>query len=290
VVACDIARDFGMIPKIANGLLETVSLDFLDATVVREVVRGADWVFHLVGTTLPASSNANMTFDVESNLVPTIHLLEACADHGVSSLVFASSGGTVYGSPAGLPVGEDAPKDPIVSYGIIKLAIEKYCHLFRHLRGLRAVCLRLANPYGPRHVGTAQGAIPVFFKCVLADKPIVIWGDGSVVRDYIYVEDAARAFQLAAEYRGPYREFNVGSGIGRSLNELVAEIRAVTGRPCQVIYEPGRAFDIQQIYLDPSRARDELGWVPVVPLRQGLQLTWKVMLEAHQDLGASARP
>lgn len=279
VIACDIARDFGMVPRMTADRLETVSLDFLDAAVVRNVVRGADWVFHLVGTTLPASSNANMVFDVESNLVASVHLLEACADNGVSRLVFASSGGTVYGPPRSVPVSEDAPTNPIVSYGIVKLAIEKYCSLFSSLRGLKTVCLRLANPYGPRHVGTAQGAIPVFFKCILADKPIVIWGDGSVVRDYLYVEDVAHAFCLAAEYAGDQRVFNVGSGVGVSINQLLAEIRAVVQRPCRVEYEAARSFDVPQVYLDISRARNELRWSPKVTLREGLQLTWNAIIE-----------
>jgi UDP-glucose 4-epimerase len=274
VVACDITRDFGMIPKTETGRLETVTLDFLDAAVVRNVVQGADWVFHLVGTTLPAGSNANMAFDVESNLVASIHLLEACADGGVSQLVFASSGGTVYGPPTSVPVCEEAPQDPLVSYGIVKLAVEKYCNLFSRLHGLKTVCLRLANAYGPRHVGATQGAIPVFLKCILADRPIVIWGDGSVIRDYVYVEDVAHAFQLAAAYEGDQRVFNIGSGVGVSLNQLLTEIQAVIQRPCRVVYEGGRSFDVSQIYLDISRARKELKWSPKVTLREGLQLTW----------------
>jgi UDP-glucose 4-epimerase len=220
-----------------------------------------------------------MVFDIESNLVAGLHLLEACADSGVSRVVFASSGGTVYGPPTSVPVPEDAPTDPIVSYGIIKLAVEKYCGLFSSLRGLKTVCLRLANVYGPRHVGTTQGAIPVFLKCILADKPIVIWGDGSVVRDYIFVEDVAQAFRLAAEYAGDQRLFNIGSGVGVSINQLLTEIRSVVQRPCRVEYEGSRSFDVPQIYLDVSRARNELGWSPRVALREGLQLTWNAMLE-----------
>jgi UDP-glucose 4-epimerase len=286
VIACDIARDFGMIPVVPNDRLETVSLDFLDAAVVRNVVEGADWVFHLVGTTLPASSNANMVFDVESNLVASLHLLEVCADSGVSRLVFASSGGTVYGLPRSVPVSEDAPTDPIASYGIVKLAVEKYCSLFRSLRGLKTVCLRLANPYGPRHVGTAQGAIPVFLKCVIAEKPIVIWGDGSVVRDYVYVEDVAQAFRLAAEYAGDQRVFNIGSGMGMSINQLITEIQAVVQRPCRVEYAEARSFDVPQIYLDISRARNDLKWNPKVTLREGLRLTWDAILK-HNHVPSS---
>ncbi len=289
VIACDITRDFSMIPRVPTGRLETVTVDFLDSALVRNVVRGAEWVFHLVATTLPATSNANMVFDIESNLAASVHLLEACADTGVSKLLFASSGGTVYGSPTILPVSEEAATDPIVSYGITKLAIEKYCNLFTRLRGLKAVCLRLANAYGPRHVGSIQGAIPVFLKCILAGKPIVIWGDGSVVRDYVYVEDVARAFQLAAEYAGEQRVINIGSGTGVSIRQLLAEIEAVVQRPCGVEFQGGRPFDISQIYLDIARARRELNWSPRVMLREGLQLTWNAMLESGQSAVATAK-
>jgi UDP-glucose 4-epimerase len=289
VIACDITRDFSTIPRMPTQQLETVTLDFLDSATVRNVVQGADWVFHLVATTLPATSNANMAFDIESNIAASVHLLEACADTGVSKLVFASSGGTVYGSPTILPVPEEAATDPIVSYGITKLTIEKYCNLFSRLRGLKTVCLRLANAYGPRHVGTIQGAIPVFLKCILAGKPIVIWGDGSVVRDYVYVEDVAHAFQLAAEYAGERRVINIGSGTGVSLRQLLAEIQDVVQRPCRVEFERGRPFDISQIYLDITRARNELNWAPRVTLREGLRLTWNAMIECGQGAAAAAK-
>jgi UDP-glucose 4-epimerase len=203
-------------------------------------------------------------------------------------LVFASSGGTVYGSPTILPVPEEAATDPVVSYGITKLAIEKYCNLFTRLRGLKTVCLRLANAYGPRHVGSIQGAIPVFLKCILAGRPIVIWGDGSVIRDYVYVEDIAHAFLLAAEYAGKELVINIGSGMGVSLRQLLAEIQAVVQRPCQVEFEEGRPFDISEIYLDTARARKELNWSPRVTLREGLQLTWNAIVASSQG-GATAR-
>jgi UDP-glucose 4-epimerase len=289
VIACDITRDFSMIPRVPTGRMETVTVDFLDSALVRNVVHGAEWVFHLVATTLPATSNANMAFDIESNLAASVHLLEACADAGVSKLVFASSGGTVYGAPSTLPVTEEAATDPIVSYGITKLAIEKYCNLFTRLQGLKTVCLRLANAYGPRHVGSIQGAIPVFFKRILAGEPIVVWGDGSVVRDYVYVEDVAHAFQLAAEYAGEQRVINIGSGMGVSIRQLLGEIQSVIGRQCRIEFERGRPFDISHIYLDIARARRELNWRPRVTLREGLQLTWNAMLESRQSAVPTAK-
>jgi len=214
VVAFDIARDFGALGDVAGERLETVSGDFLDRATVRQALRGSDWVFHLVSTTLPASSNENMVFDVQSNVVASVELLEECRHQGVEKLVFASSGGTVYGVPESLPATEDTPTRPVVSYGISKLMIEKYCYLFRHQFGLNSICLRLANPFGPGHHGAAQGAISVFLKRLLQNQPITLWGDGGVVRDYLYIADAARAFLQAARYRGSRHVFNIGSGRG----------------------------------------------------------------------------
>jgi UDP-glucose 4-epimerase len=128
----------------------------------------------------------------------------------------------------------------------------------------------------------------VFLKCILAGRPIVIWGDGSVIRDYVYVEDIAHAFLLAAEYAGKELVINIGSGMGVSLRQLLAEIQAVVQRPCQVEFEEGRPFDISEIYLDTARARKELNWSPRVTLREGLQLTWNAIVASSQG-GATAR-
>lgn len=274
VVAFDIARDFASLQDVAGERLETVSGDFLDRATVRQALRGSDWVFHLVSTTLPASSNENMVFDVQTNVVAAVELLEECRQQGVEKLVFASSGGTVYGVPETLPVTEDSPTHPVVSYGVTKLMIEKYCQLFRHQFGLQSICLRLANPFGPGHHGTAQGAVSVFLKRLLHRQPIVIWGDGSVVRDYLYIGDVGEAFLRAAQYRGSRQVFNVGSGRGYSLNEVIACLAAVTDLRPEVVYEAARGFDVPRIVLDSQRARAELGWLPEISLEEGIRRTW----------------
>jgi len=277
VVAFDIARDFSGLQDVSGERLETLSGDFLDRATVRQALRGSDWVFHLVSTTLPASSNQNMLFDVQSNVVASVALLEECRDHGVEKLVFASSGGTVYGVPETLPVTEEAATGPVVSYGVTKLMIEKYCYLFRHQFGLNSICLRLANPFGPGHHGSAQGAISVFLRRLLQGQPIVIWGDGSVVRDYLYIGDTADAFLRAACYRGSRHVFNIGSGQGYSLNQVIARLEAVTGRAPEVIFEAARGFDVPRIVLDSRWAHTELEWQPVIDLDEGIRLTWEAL-------------
>ena len=279
VRAFDISHSFDALVHLRSARLQRVQGDFLDRAAVRDALEGAQWVFHLVGTTVPASSNKNKVFDVQSNLIGGLELLESCVEAGVERLVFASSGGTVYGIPERLPVREGDLESPIVSYGITKLAMEKYCRLFRSQHGLETISLRLANPYGPRHYGMSQGFISVFLKRIHAREPLTIWGDGSVVRDYVYIEDVAQAFLAAARYRGPHDLFNVGSGKGVSINELISLLERVCGRELCPSYTAARSFDVPAIVLDSALARSELGWAPRVGLREGVQLTWNALLE-----------
>jgi UDP-glucose 4-epimerase len=194
----------------------------------------------------------------------------------VEKIVFMSSGGTVYGVPRSLPIDEDHPTFPISSYGIQKLTIEKYLHLAQRMHGLDYCILRGANVYGPQQrLDIAQGAVAVFLDRTLRAKPIEIWGDGSVVRDYLYVEDLAGALVKAATYQGEPRIFNVGSGIGTSLNELVSTLRAVTGAKLDVQYSGARAVDVPANVLECARARRHLGWQPQVSLAEGVRRTYE---------------
>ncbi len=273
VRACDVSRNFDQLRELPAAQLETMTIDFLDEVAVRDAVQGRDSVFHLVSTTLPASSNKNMVFDMESNVVGSIRLLEACAKAGVERFVFASSGGTVYGEQDQFPVPETARTQPQVSYGIAKATIEHYCRVFTERRGLKTLALRVANPYGGRHQSTAQGAIPVFLRRILKGQPIVIWGDGSIVRDYVYVNDVAKAFLLALEYAGPELVLNIGSGEGTSLVELIGLIESVVGKASNLEFQASRDFDVSRNYLDVSLASRELGWIPETSLREGIALT-----------------
>jgi UDP-glucose 4-epimerase len=250
--------------------------DFTSASDQDRALQGVSAVFHLISTTIPATSNQDPVFDVETNMVATVRLLDRACRERVARVVFVSSGGTVYGRPRRLPITEDHPTEPLVSYGVIKLAVEKYLALYRHLHGLSYRVTRLSNPYGPRQNPTgAQGAASVFLGRVHAGLPIEIWGDGSVVRDYLYVTDAVEGI-LAAETHTDDEPavFNIGSGEGTSLNDLVAAIGEVTGREIPVHRLLPRPFDVPANVLDITRARTELGWSPRTSLREGLARTW----------------
>ena len=266
-----------MLPYRALGREERVEWlagDFQSAADVQAAVEDCNVVFHLVSTTLPKNSNDDPIYDVETNLVGTLRLLAAAVRCAVKKVVFISSGGTVYGIPSRIPVSEEHPTDPLVSYGIAKLSIEKYLHLYWYLHGLDYSVLRVANPYGERQrVDTAQGAVAVFLNRALAGEPIEIWGDGSVTRDYVYIEDVVDAFIMAMNHDGEPRVFNIGSGEGRSLNQLLTTMEDLLGRPVERRYMTARKFDVPVNVLDITRAWDVLGWQPRVSFREGLRRT-----------------
>ena len=254
--------------------VEWLTVDFQNAGDVSTALEGMDAVLHLVSATLPKNSNEDMVFDVQSNLVSTLRLLSAMVAARIKRIVFISSGGTVYGEPNYLPIDELHPTNPLVSYGIVKLAIEKYLLLYDRLHGIRATILRASNAYGERQrVEGAQGAVSVFLDRALTGRPIEIWGDGNVTRDFVHVRDIADAFAAALHYEGKEKVFNVSSGIGVSLNELMRLIEDLLGRKVERHYMAGRSFDAPASVLCNQLAKKELEWSPKVQLTEGIRLT-----------------
>jgi len=266
--------------------VEYISGDFANHGEVDAAVQGVDWVYHLAYTTLPQTSNDDPVYDVRSNVLDTLQLLKSCREHAVKKFVFISSGGTIYGIPQQLPITEEHPTEPMCSYGITKLTIEKYLSLYHHLWGLDYVVARLSNPYGElQNPFSKQGAIGVFLGNIVQELPITIWGDGEVVRDYVYIKDAVKALVLAAEYEaGPDepRIFNIGYGSGHSLNEIVNEIKKVVDVKVQVNYTPARPVDVPVNVLDIGRAARHLEWQPKVDLAEGLARTWAWVKATHK--------
>ncbi|MFZ1545657.1 MAG: NAD-dependent epimerase/dehydratase family protein [Candidatus Nitrotoga sp.] len=251
--------------------VEWIEGDLSSTHDVSDAICDVDVVLHLAWTTLPKSSNDDPIYDVQSNVVATLQMLNAMVAHSVRKIVFISSGGTVYGNPMYLPIDEKHPTVPLVSYGITKLAIEKYLQMYSHLHGIRAITLRVANPYGERQrIETAQGAVGVFLHHAIKDLPIEIWGDGSITRDYIHVSDVAEAFVRAVQYSGARNCFNISSGVGTSLNELVGMLENVLGKPIEIRYLPGRPFDVPVSVLSNDLARNELEWAPSISMRGGI--------------------
>lgn len=224
-------------------------------------VDGADVVIHLAGTSTPASAEASRISDVATSIGGAITVLDLCRNAKIERVIFASSGGTVYGDALSPPFSEDVLPRPISSYGINKLAAEMYFGLYNRTYGMRNVVLRISNPFGPYQHGLKnQGVIPIFIRNALQGQTIRIWGDGSVTRDYLYGGDVAEAAIAAALYEGQEHVFNIGSGVGRSLNDVVASISDTLGTDLPVEYVGSRAIDVPTSVLDCARAKKELGW------------------------------
>jgi len=252
--------------------------DFTNEYDVDYAVQGCEVIFHLISTTLPKSSNDNPVYDVESNVVSTIKMLSSALKHGVNKVIFTSSGGTVYGVPEYTPITEEHPTNPICSYGISKLAIEKYLHLFHVLYGLDYTVLRISNPYGRgQRYDAAQGIVGVTIGRALQNKSVEIWGSGEVVRDYVHVSDVSNALMQAMRYEGDQHVFNIGSGVGTSLNALLDTIEEVVLSKINRVYKLKRSLDVQINVLDNELAKQELGWSACVSLKEGIGMTVRDM-------------
>lgn len=261
--------------------VEFVHGSLADGSILPQVLAGVDVVYHLASTTVPGTSNLDPAADVQGNLVATLGLLQAMRAAGVRRIVYFSSGGAVYGNTDVDRVNESQPLHPVSSYGVVKAAIEHYLHMYRELGELDPIVLRPSNPYGPRQsTAGVQGAVGTFLALAARGEPIRIWGDGEVVRDYLFIDDLVELAARAGLAPGT-GTYNVGSGSGHSLNELCRLIAAVSGRTLDVRHEPARNFDVRRIVLDNSAARERFGWTPQIPLLEGIERTWHALNPAH---------
>lgn len=248
---------------------------FADAPLLAEALEGVEVVYHLISTTVPSTSNLDPVADVEGNLIASLRLLQLMVQKNISKIVFLSSGGTVYGIPEKTPISESHPLHPICSYGVVKVAIENYLEMYHQLHGIEYVVLRASNPYGERqgHVGV-QGVIGTFMMKLLNDEPIDIWGDGGIVRDFIYVSDLVSLCVLAGE-KAVHGIYNAGSGTGHTINDIVTTLSSVTGKNIHPAYKPGRGYDVPRVTLDINSAMSAFDWCPEVDLAVGISTTWR---------------
>lgn len=245
-----------------------------DPVVMQSSLVDVDVCFHLASSVGPANSNEKIIFDIETNLIGTINLLDAIRKSSVKRLVYLSSGGTVYGGPHSNPIDEDVNGSPTCSYGIVKKSVEYYLSLYSKLFGLEYNVIRLANPYGVgQRLNAAQGVIGNFIGKILSNVPLEIWGDGSFVRDYIYISDVVEAIQLVAVSDIKNEIFNIGSGYGLTLIDIVDFLRDEFKLKFSVNYTPSRKVDQPINVLNNSKATRQLGWSPQVSISEGLGLT-----------------
>jgi len=249
--------------------------DFLNRADVAAALVGQEYVFHFLSTTTPASAEDDPTLDVRTNIASSIDLFSLCADAGVSRVYFASTGGAIYGDQPNVVLDESAIPQPISPYAIGKLAIEGYLRYFERKFGLKSIVFRISNPFGPRqHPNKLQGVIPIFLRNMSLGVPVVQFGDGSMVRDYLFVADAVQMIANVVESDAAHSLYNVGSGEGTSVAEVLAAATAVTGIRPDVVVEPIPATFVMRSVLDTGRYRSEFGSHELVPLREGIERTW----------------
>ncbi len=241
------------------------------------LVADCDVVFHLAWTSLPAFSNSEPARDVQENVVSGLRLLQALSKVPATKLVFVSSGGYVYGRAPHLPIAEDCPTPPICAYGLSKLTYEHYLAIFADTHGLDYRVLRVSNAFGAgQDTSRPQGVVTTFVDRAIKGLPIEIWGDGSVVRDYVHISDIVAALVIAGTISpaemGGHRVFNIGSGAGRSVNDVVDTLRCI-GFAVAPTYRSGRFFDVPANILDISLAARVLKWQPRLSFEEGLAQT-----------------
>lgn len=271
----DDLRCFGRRLSFPDALpgLRWIAGDAADAAVAAALA-GCHTVIHLASTSTPATADRDIAADAQANLLASLRLFDRCVEAGVRRVVFISSGGTVYGIPAVVPTPESAPTLPITAYGVAKLAVEKYLEVYLRQRGLDYRVLRIANLYGPYQTADKQqGVVAAFLGRALRGEGLEIWGDGSVVRDYVYVEDVAEAVVGAVTHGGPSRVFNIGSGAGLSLADVIAAMEELLGRRLEKRFRTGRPVDVPVSILDCGLAQRELGWQARTPFAAGLRAT-----------------
>jgi UDP-glucose 4-epimerase len=249
--------------------------DLADPAAVERVV--AAWrpeiVDHHAAQIDVRRSVADPLFDATTNILGGIGLLEACRRHGVRKLIYASTGGALYGEGRQLPATEAHPINPESPYGASKHALEHYLYLWKLLHGLDYTVLRYGNVFGPRQNPHGEAGVnAIFIGLMLHGRRPRIFGDGEALRDYVYVDDVVEANALALE-RGGGEMVNIGTGIGTSVNRIVRELQSILGFDEGAIHEPPRPGEVQRIYLDPERARRVLGWTARTPFREGLEHT-----------------
>ena len=275
ITLLDRKRELFSIPEIVNNKSITIYESIFDEnTEFDQVLQGQDIVYHLVSTTVPGTSNLQIPQELSANVVATAKMLEACVRCGVKKVIFLSSGGTVYGREMQCPLHENTPTYPINSYGVQKITIEKLLYLYNYLYGLDYRVVRLANPYGPyQNPNGIIGAATTFTYKALKKEEIIVYGDGSVVRDYIYIDDVIRAMANIVEKDSKYKIFNLGSGYGTSIQQLINVIGSTLGVDLKIKYLPERKVDVPVNYLDISRYENTFGKLNPISLEEGIRKT-----------------
>lgn len=256
--------------------VELFSGNFLNTEDVTESLKDMEYVFHLISTTTPATSAQNPLVDIDTNIRASVELFGLCSNAGIKRVIFPSSGGTVYGDIDSNSINEDATPMPTSPYGIGKLTIEHYLRYFKKTSGLDYIVFRIANPYGPgQNVHGKQGVIPIFMYSCLKKESLSVYGDGSMVRDYIFIDDLIDMIVGTYNKTHNFEIYNIGyGGKGSSINDLIKSIEYCTQKKVKVNKLPVPLTFVHKNVLDTNRFEKEFGIKPKIDLRKGMLRTW----------------
>jgi UDP-glucose 4-epimerase len=260
--------------------VQKIAGDFMNQADLADAVRGQDYVFHFLSTTTPATAENDPTVDIRTNLASTVELLQQSVDAGVRKVFFASTGGAIYGRQADLDLSETLQPLPVSPYAIGKLAIEGYLRYFTTKFGIETVSFRISNPYGTRQrPNKRQGVIPIFLHRIAQGLPLTVLGDGSMTRDYVFVKDVVEMVAATVDRETASPVYNIGSGRGATISELLEVMTRVTGRTPVLEYKPSPATYLERAVLDTSLYRAEFGHDEFVSLKAGIEQTWRQIVE-----------
>jgi UDP-glucose 4-epimerase len=267
---------------------ELVLGDVEAGSALELALEGVDHVVHAVGHSLPAESNADPISDATTSLVSILRTLEALKRRPEVRLLYLSSGGAIYGNVAEMPISESAECLPISSYGVMKLAAEKYLAMYQALYGIASISLRISNAYGPgQPVRASQGFVAACLDAVRSGHALHLYGGGENVRDYIFIDDIVGAVVgLSARPEVP-TTVNIGSCSGYSLLDVLGLVEKVTGTQLEIEHAPGRSVDVSSIVLSTQRLQSLVPWGPI-GLEEGLRRTWEHAQQASVILGGTS--
>lgn len=285
ITVVDIKKEY-FVKKIKE--IQTSNVKIIESSLNYDIdfdklLDNQDVVYHLVSTTVPVTSNLHISQELISNIIFSSNLFNACVRKGVKKVVFISSGGTVYGKKADCPLKEDMTTNPISAYGIQKITIEKLLYLYKYMYGLDYRVIRLANPYGPyQRPNGILGAVTTFTYKALKNEEIIVYGDGGIVRDFIYIDDAIRAINNIVNKEGTYETYNLGSGYGTSIKQLLDIIQNSLNIKLRITYKEARKVDVPVNFLDISRYEKDFGALKPIDLHNGILKTARFMKQEYK--------
>ena len=264
VTSFDIAE-----PLMPDSRVEYIKGDFFDDNVLSDVIKGKDIIYHALSTVNPGNSNQKYMMGYGRDFIQTVRLFDMLKETD-TKLIFLSSGGTVYGVQEKQPINEDAPTRPINHYGNVKLCIENALRVFDIQAKSKMMIARISNPYGPgQDHNKGVGFIDAVIRKTLAGEPVEVWGDGEIVRDYIYIDDVCTLLGNLAEYEGEETIFNISSSVGTSQNRILEIVKSIDGS-VSYEYKPARSVDVRKIILDNSKIMS-VSPVKLVGIEEGIR-------------------